>query len=510
MSEDFPTKQVPIDFATKQVRIYYLYPFVTSAWAPRVQWAADRPGVAYLPKKELKIEKCVEYEFSGNIGAQLFLEGPNSEGDKTGDHQSLEPAAYLPLLQAYCKLRGQGGKSTGLEVTVQLDGHQQLHGTLDYEAKVRDCGAGCAALRLDLMSPPSKPFTSQEVISLAGLGQKKCAGVSLHAPEIHRDDLYGIFRLFNKQFVEAVGKALREQESPYVIIEGVADSPTSSPEVFEWVDLELRKRIETEADQNGKTEADDELNHHENPAILTVIGGWDQFNDWTNNRPLPGELCKDEKWHNMTRDLCAILLRAHDKALLDNSFLRSSLTSADGHLKNMSPLTSFFIHCHLRSCLVVCDEMGSRSAALCEPWLKETLMLLRMRWYHLVITNILLDECLHTACQFLKDRQLGGGEEKQIREAHRRAIWFRKHILMMRARALRAFQDPITYRIGSGSLIEIYEKAALDLDLPELERHVSRKLDSLGAIYRDVVEHCRLEEGELQMQQWQTLWASHR
>jgi len=488
------------NFRCDRVRLYFFYPVVTSSWASKLQEKSEIEFETIKIKVDLsKSSKDVLISSANSFDVKI---GPSYaiEEDLLQEGLPLEPASYVPIVHAWC---GEDSLKDQIKIpaTVTLSARAPMKQerteevNLFFSCDVLQSGAGCAVIRLEFKNEPVE-LEGDEIIALTTLGQKISEKAKLEVGGKQRNlykNLYSVFLTFTHVFLSELGSK---------IASGEAYEPSGS-EGFKWLDLEMFNR-------DPKREHDQP---HLTPSILTVLYGEQKFESWRRFRLEATRADPPKSVATIEEALIPLLLRSHRPSDVDPSFLKASILHSGEILPNMSPTVDFFMHFHLRSCLAIAKDKSDEMVKASEPLLKETLKLVRMRWYHLIISDMKLDDALAYVTASLARPALGYSkndkktESSNVKDEHLFRKKFRSYILEVRASILRAFHDPATYRIGSGSLIELYQEASRQLDLAELEKNVAQKLDSLGLLYRDVIDHWRLGETDLLKEEWEQLWS---
>ena len=185
-----------------------------------------------------------------------------------------------------------------------------------------------------------------------------------------------------------------------------------------------------------------------------------------------------KKYH---KDLLTIIARSIAFQFPDSSFATSFGYFSDGYLANMCSTSAVFLHLYSRSCLAIKGESKSsaKHAKYIVPALVKTVGYLRMRWHAYVISSQWLDQIIEN----LSEKPLQFGETLQM-------------IINSRREISRALSDPITYRLGSGSMKKIYELGIDIFRIRALERIITEKSNMIDKLYQNIFEQKRIVELE--------------
>jgi hypothetical protein len=148
----------------------------------------------------------------------------------------------------------------------------------------------------------------------------------------------------------------------------------------------------------------------------------------------------------------------------------------------MCSTSAVFLHIYSRTALAIQSDnsISLKHAKYIFPALNETIKYLRIRWHAYAV-----------ASQWL---------EKIIEKFYSDDIEFEKTlemIIKLRREISRCLSDPITYRLGSGSLNMLYGIGLSVFRIKELQNVVIEKFEMIEKLYDDQKEKARIKEAKV-------------
>jgi hypothetical protein len=174
------------------------------------------------------------------------------------------------------------------------------------------------------------------------------------------------------------------------------------------------------------------------------------------------------------------------------SFFEKHQLLKNERLANMCGTEKFFLVFHTRSSVAM-YKRGEALTTLTKESIEalhSTLLLLRLRWYALLVTNARLDAQLKKV-----QRQVDAivdhyrlQEKETTLSKDLELDRMQLEIFSIKEELLRNLQDPISYRAHFGSMLEIYETGAEKFRIYEMQSVILGKISNLDSLFEMMKE----------------------
>lgn len=351
-----------------------------------------------------------------------------------------------------------------------------------YRLLLLESGQGALEFILDLKRSREELFNIQNIVHLSNLGmyREKVWNheydkdiVSSKSKLIKRDGEILLFLMFYK-----ITKALQGT---------LADFCNRDEEnEFKWIDTDQQLKLVGRIDDHASvphfqdpfpvmelTLSDENYAHTfldiEQAEILIGKDQSDYSNNWIQNQ------------EKLNKELLTILSRSKVFHYPDVSFASRFGYLINNRLVNMCSTSLIFLHLYSRSGIAIRpqNKMAEDHAEYIVPAFIETVLYLRMRWHTYVAATQWLDKIIENLSK----------NQTPFKEILKMIIESRRGIS-------RALCDPITYRLGSGSMNKVYESGLDIFRMRDIEKIVSEKSDMIDRLYANLFEQQRIDVSE--------------
>ena len=221
----------------------------------------------------------------------------------------------------------------------------------------------------------------------------------------------------------------------------------------------------------------------------------------------------------MMRDLLTVLFRSREWHNPDRGFAAKKLDFSVDGVTNMCSIRTWFTRLFHRTCIVLSPDLGidSRTGRISkspgvylEDALIETVSYLRMMWHVFTVTNARLDPLLSRLYDQMvrADEPLSNANpdnEELVATLMSELRQKQRELIRAKADAIRALQDPITCRLGSQTMSNVFDHGIECFRIGELRRATLEKMEHLSRLFEEVSAYLRWNESERIRAAWRSV-----
>jgi hypothetical protein len=299
----------------------------------------------------------------------------------------------------------------------------------------------------------------------------------------HNKEIF-LFEIFFKDITN-LKKALEENVNPQkkYILQKSYIQRKENERLFKWVDTDEELKLVGDVQKYGS-----EL-HFQDPFPVICLSIPDKVYAYNFLDPeqrkvfLKGQNIKyirESKANpRLFKELLMLLFRSKLTQFQDMTFAKGFNLLDEGRVPNMCSNSSVFLYLYSRSAVTVStkNSLLKKHADYIVPAFIETIHYLRMRWHTYVIASQWQDRIIESLSRNSTD----------FRDVLKKIIASRRDIS-------RALSDPLTYRLGSGSMDKIYEIGLNIFRIDELRKIIVDKFSMIDALYSNLFEYEKVQE----------------
>ena len=235
--------------------------------------------------------------------------------------------------------------------------------------------------------------------------------------------------------------------------------------------------------------------------------------------PMGQDDAHPKRWPcDLLSNILTTIFRSREFGEPDWTFAYDKKVLSGSGLVNMCSIRTMFTHLFHRACLVLSPalEIDPSTGKICaapgtyiEDALVETVSYLRMLWHVFTITSARLDRVLTDLCDQMVNVYLGLSEASTYTEDLVPRLISRlrcKQLDLLRAKAagIRALQDPVSCRLGSQTMSNVFNHGVECFHIEELRRAVVGKMDHLSRLHDEISAYIRWAETDRIRSMWRS------